>query len=116
MLKDLVRRLTAGLVAAVMAAAAAGIVLVAAAFATYAALKLVVSPAAASALTALLFAAVVGLIAVVAPRVIRGKSTPAPSRRLSVDPNTIHTASQIGAAVLGIVSEMALSRRLKRQD
>ena len=114
MLKDLARRLGAGLVAAIMTAVAAGIVLVAAAFATYAALKLAVSPAAASALTALTFAVVAGLIAVLAPKVIRGK--PTPGRKVQVDPDTMRTAAEVGIAVLGIIGDMALTRRLKRQD
>ena len=114
MLKDLAKRLGAGLTAAVMIAVAAGIVLVAAAFAVYAAMKLVVSPPAASAVTALVFAVVAGLIAVAAPRFVRGKPTPA--QRTPVDPAAMRTAAEVGVAVLGILSDMALSRRLKRQE
>ena len=114
MLKDLARRLGAGLVAAVLIAVATGSVLVAAAFAIYAAMKLVVSPAAASAVTALVFAVVAGLIAVIAPRVVRGKSVP--SSKPHPDPKSLRTASEVGVALLGIVADMAQSRRLKRQE
>ena len=114
MLKDLAKRLGAGLIAAVMMAVAAGIVLVAAAFAVYATMKLVVSPAAAAAFTALVFAVVAGLIAVVAPGLLRGK--PAPAQPGTIDPATMRTAAELGAAALGIIGDMALSRRLKRQE
>ena len=114
MLKDLARRLGAGVVAAVMIAVAAGIVLVAAAFAVYAAMKMVVSPAAASAVTALAFAVMAGLIAVVAPRLIRGK--PAPAAKARPDTAALRPAAEAGVAVLGIIGDMALSRRLKRQE
>ena len=115
MLKDLARRLSAGLVAAMMIAVAAGIFLVAAAFALYAGMKLIVSPAAASAVTALAFAVIAGLIAVLAPRLIKGRAAPtAPKGRLN--PDTLRTASEVGVAVLGIVGDMALSRRLKRRE
>ena len=117
MFRDLARRLGAGLVAAVMIAVAAGIILVAAAFAVYAGMKLIVSPAAASATTALVFAVLAGLIAVVAPRLIMGKPAPAqPTHKASLDPATLRTASELGVAVLGVLGDMALSRRLKRQE
>lgn len=121
MLKDLGRRLGAGLVAAVMIAVAAGITLVAAAFGAYAGLKMVVTPAAASALTALIFAVVAGLVAVLAPRAIAGK--PKPQRAAShehalarIDPALLRTAGEVGVALLGVVADMALSHRLKRQE
>ena len=119
MLKHLGRRLSAGLVAAVMTAVAAGVTLVAAAFAAYAGLKLVVSPAAASALTALAFAAIVGLIAVVAPKVLAGGEKtdhPAEPRHKPLDPALMKTAGEVGVAVLGMVADLALSHRLKRQQ
>ena len=115
MRKDLARRLGAGLVAAVMMAFAAGIVLVAAAFALYAAMKLVVSPAAASGVTALVFAVIAGLIAALAPRLITGKAA-APVHKAKLDPAMLRTASELGVAILSIVGDMALSRRLKRQE
>lgn len=113
MLKDLARKFVAGLVAAVMIGVAAGIVLVAAAFAVYAGMKTFVSPAAASAVTALAFAAVAGLIAVVAPRVIRGKRA-----ALSEAPThpAAGPAAQVAVVLLGIIGDMARSRRLKRQE
>ncbi len=114
MLGDLARRLGAGLVAAVMIAVAAGIVLVAAAFAVYAALKLAVSPAAASALTALVFAVVTGLLALLGPRLAGAGPKRAPATHR--DPAALRTASEVAVAVLGIVGDMALSRRLKRQE
>ena len=118
MLKDLGRRLGAGLVAAVMIAVAAGITLVAASFAAYAGLKTVVSPAAASAITALIFAVVAGLIAVVAPRVIAGKPKAGSHERSHkpFDPALMRTAGEVGVAVLGVVADLALSHRLKRQQ
>ena len=120
MLKDLGRRLGAGLVAAVMIAAAAAITLVALSFAAYAGLKTVVSPAAASALTALMFAAVAGLIAIVAPKVIAGKlkatSHAGQHARKPLDPALMKTAGEVGVAVLGVVADLALSHRLKRQQ
>ena len=116
MLLDLARRLGAGLIAAIMIAVAAGIVLVAAAFAAYAALKTVVSPAAASALTAAAFAVVAGLIAVLAPRMITRKSATAPVRTARLDPDTLRTATEISAAVLGVVGNMVLNRRAKRAE
>ena len=118
MLKDLGRRLSAGLVAAVMIAVAAGITLVALSFAAYAGLKTVVSPAAASALTALIFAAVAGLIAVVAPKVIAGDPKVADQTfsRKPLDPALMRTAGEVGVAVLGVIADLALSRRLKRQQ
>ncbi len=113
MLRDLARRLGAGLVAAVATAVAAGIVLVAAAFAAYAGLKTVVSPAAASALTALAFAMIVALIAVIAPRLIRGKPEPA---RKAADSDALRGAAELGVAALSVIGDLAQSRRLKRQD
>lgn len=117
MLNDLAKRLGAGLVSAVMIAVAAGITLVAAAFAAYAGFKTMVGPAAASALTALVFAAVAGLVAVLAPKVMGAKPKPHahPAHR-PVDPETWRTISQVGAAILGLVGDIALSRRLKRQQ
>ena len=120
MLKDLGRRLGAGVVAAVMIAAAAAITLVALSFAAYAGLKTVASPAAASALTALIFAAVAGLTAVVAPKVIVGKpktgSHPPQPAHKPIDPALMRTAGEVGVAVLGVVTDLALSHRLKRQQ
>ena len=115
MLKDLARRLIAGLVAAVMIAVAAGVVLVAAAFALYAGMKLVVSTGAASAVTALAFAVIAGLIAGLAPRLIKGKATAA-APKVRIDSDALRTASEVGVAVLGIIGDMALGRRLKRQE
>ena len=119
MLKNLGRRLSAGLVAAVMAAVAAGITLVAAAFAAYAGLKMVVSPASASALTALVFAAVAGLVAVIAPKAIAGDTKaphPAEPRHKALDPAMMGAVGEVGVAVLGVVADLALSHRLKRQQ
>ena len=119
MLKDLGQRLGAGVVAAVLVAVAAGIALVAAAFGTYAGLKTVVSPAAASALTALIFAAVAGLVTVLAPKAIAGKpkpgAHPAPAHR-PVDPGLMRMAGEAGVAALGLAADLALSRRMKRQQ
>lgn len=120
MLKDLGRRLGAGLVAAVMIAFAAGITLVAAAFAAYAGLKTVVSPAAASALTALIFAAVAALIAVLAPKMISRSAGETSNRQAhphrSLDPALTRTVAEAGAAALGVAADLALSHRLKRQQ
>ena len=116
MLKDLARRLGAGLVAAVMMAVAAGVVLVAAAFAVYAGMERLVSPAAAAAVTALVFAAVAALIAFFAPRLIKGGPARAqPAHKPPVDPATIRTVSEIGMAVLGVLGDVALSRRRRRR-
>ena len=118
MLKDLVRRLTAGLVAAALMAVTAGVTVVAAAFGAYAGLKGLVGPAAASGLTALLFAALLGVIAVTAPALVRGRQADKAAHDVHRrhDPATLRTASQAGTALLGLLAEFAQGRRLRRQD
>ncbi|MBV8593812.1 MAG: hypothetical protein JOZ27_05895 [Caulobacteraceae bacterium] len=119
MLKDLAKRAGLGAASAVMASTAAAIALVALAFCLYALLKLVVAPAGAAGITALVFAALAGLFAFTAPKLTKAAK---PTReevaavRPRVDPETLRLAAEAGVAVLGAAADMALSRRLKREE
>jgi hypothetical protein len=119
-LDTLGRQLAAGLVAATLIAVAGGITLVAASFGLYAGLKMVMSPAAASALTALAFAIVAGGLAVAAPGVIRGKPVvkPAPpaARALPIDNATLRLGTEIAVTVFGLLAELALRRRVDKSE
>ena len=113
------RRLTAGLVAATLIAVAGGIALVAASFGLYAGLKMVVSPAAASGLTALVFAIVAAVLAVAAPAAIRGtppaRPTPA-ARALPIDNATLRLGAEIAVTAFGLLAEMVLRRRVDKSE
>ena len=113
MFRELIWRLGAGLVAAMLTAAAAAIALFAAAFGLYAALRLALSAPAAAGLTAVAFAAVAGLIILVAPPLIsrRAKSP----RRGEPPPRgeASRGAAEVALAVLSVVADLALRRRTK---
>ena len=81
-------RVSAGAIFTVMIAVSCGITLVALSFAIYAELEIFISPAFASAGTALIFAVIAGLIGLAAPRIIQARALkaapepelPAPAR------------------------------------
>ena len=111
------RRLTAGLVAAVLIAVAGGIALVAASFGLYAGLKTLMSPAAASGLTALAFAIVAGVLAAAAPAAIRGTppaKTAPPPRTVPIDNATLRLGAELAVTAFGLLAEMALRRRVDK--
>lgn len=114
------RRLTAGLVAAVLIAVSAGIALVAASFGLFAGLETLMSPAAASALTALAFAIIAGALAIAAPAAIRGapaaKPAPPAPRALPIDNATLRLGAEIAVTVFGLLAELALKRRVEKTE
>lgn len=115
MIKEMIQRLGTGAVAVILAAFAGGIAFVALAYALFAILERVVSLAGASAITAVVFAIVAAALAVFVPRTAPKKEQLVAIRpRLS--PDTMRLATEAGVAALGIVGDIALNRRLKREE
>ena len=115
MFKDILQRLGLGAVAVILAAFAGGIAFVALAYALFALLEIRLSPAAAAAITALVFAAVAGALAVLVPKVAPTKADVAVLKP-KLDQRTIALASEAGVAALGILGDVMISRRLKRAE
>ena len=109
------QRLGAGAAAVILAAFAGGVTFVALAFAIFALLQRYVSTAGAAALTALVFALVCAALALLVPKVAPKKQEIV-AVRPKLDPATMRMATEVGVAALGIVGDIALSRRLKREE
>ena len=109
------QRLGAGAAAVILAAFAGGMTFVALAFAIFAALERYVSTAGAAGLTALVFAIVSAGLALLIPRVAPKKHEIV-AVRPKLDPAAVRLATEVGVAVLGIAGDVALSRRLKREE
>jgi hypothetical protein len=115
MFKDVLQRLGFGAVAVILAAFAGGIAFVALAYGLFALLESHLSPAAAAAITALVFALVAAGLAVLVPTAAPKKADVA-ALKPKLDQRTIALATEAGVAALGIMGDMMVARRLKRQD
>lgn len=115
MFKDILQRLGFGAVAVILAAFAGGIAFVALAYALFALLELRLTPAAAAAITAGVFAVVAAGLAFLLPQAAPTKVDVA-ALKPKLDQRTLALASEVGVAALGIVGDMMVSRRLKRAD
>lgn len=115
MLKAMLQRLGASVAAVILAAFAGGITFVALAFAIFALLERYVSTAGAAGLTALVFAIVSAVLALAIPRVAPKKHELV-AIRPKLDPAAMRLATEVGVSLLGIVGDIALSRRLKREE
>ena len=113
MFKDLAKRAGAGVAAAILLGIAAGTTFVAAAFAIYAGFKMVVTPAAASALTALIAVIVTGLIAFIASK-IAGGGDRKDRHEHHHESFGLGSAVQIGSFVVPILLEFMKGRREKQ--
>ncbi len=114
MISDLLKRLGSGAVAVILAAFAGGIAFVALAYALFALLERSVGAAGAGAITAVVFAVVTAALALLVPKVAPKKAQVVEVRP-KVDPNTVRLATEMGVALLGIVGDLAFSRRQRRQ-
>ena len=115
MLKAMLQRLGASVAAVILAAFAGGITFVALAFAIFALLECYVSTAGAAGLTALVFAIVSAVLALAIPRVAPKKHELV-AMRPKLDPAAMRLATEVGVSMLGVVGDIALSRRLKREE
>ena len=115
MISQLLRRLGAGAAAVILAGFAGGITFVALAYALFAVLEHYVSAAGAAAITAVVFAVVSAGLALFVPKAAPKKEELAVLKP-KLDPATLRLATEAGIAALGIVGDLALSRRLKRED
>jgi hypothetical protein len=115
MIKDSLQRLGAGLAAIILAAFAGGVAFVALAYALFALLQRYVSTAGASAITAGVFALVAAALALLVPKTAPRKKELVAARP-KLDPATMRLATEAGVAALGLVGDIALSRRLKREE
>jgi hypothetical protein len=111
MLKLVLRRIAAGLIAAALAAAAASVGVVAAGFALYALLRLWLSPPAAGGLTALAFACLAGAAALAAPAIWKRRRGPATAGKS--DPLNVRTVAE---AVLAFIAASADLRRARAAE
>jgi hypothetical protein len=115
MFKDLLQRLGFGAIAVVLAAFAGGIAFVAVAYALFAFLETRLSPAGAGAITAAVFAVVAAGLAFLLPTAAPKKADIA-AMKPKLDQRTVAFATEAGVAVLGILGDLLISRRLKRQS
>jgi hypothetical protein len=115
MFKDVLQRLGMGAVAVILAAFAGGIAFVALAYGLFALLESHLSPAAAAAITAGVFAVVAAALAVLVPTVAPKKADVA-TLKPKLDQRTIALATEAGVAALGIMGDLMISRRLKRAE
>src|SRR5581483_11477259 len=100
------REAAAGVVGVTLGVIAGAITLVALSFALYAAFKCWVSPAAASALTALVYAVIAVAVATLVPRFIRGSAQRRSQvKRPPIDPNVLRAGTEIGLVLLGALAE-----------
>jgi hypothetical protein len=109
MLNRLIGRIIAGLIAAGLAAGAAGVAVIAAGFGLYALLGHWLAPPAAGGATALAFALLTILIALVAPAILKGRPRK-PSLGLKLDAETARTAAESAVAILAAVLELRAAR------
>ena len=112
--------LSAGIVATVLAAVAGGIFLIAGSYAIFALLSEHVSPAWASALTALTYALILAAIALIAPAIIRSSASKAKQDSPPVKPalttENVKLATQLGLVLIGGIAEGVLSRRSAKRE
>jgi hypothetical protein len=103
------------IIATVMTAVAAGIALVAAAFAIYDAVAALTSPAIAAGLTALALAIIAVITGLVGPRIVRGRAA-ASERRLGPG-RSIENSAVLGLAAefLLIIGDLAADRALRHR-
>ena len=115
-LKLLSANVIAAVVSTLLGSAAGIIALVALSFAIYAGFKNLTNPPVASALTALVFAILGGVIAVVVPRAIKSKARSQAAEldaaRARQTASTVRTVAEIAFAVIGATAEAAVQRRL----
>jgi hypothetical protein len=114
MVKDILQRVGFGAVAVILAAFAGGIAFVALAYGLFALLAGLVSSAGAAAITALVFALVAAGLAILVPKVAPKKADVA-ALKPKLDQRTLAVATEVGVAALGIVGDLLVTRRLKRQ-
>ncbi len=114
MLRDLVRRASSTGIGAVVLAVAALIATIAAAFAVYAGLVSLTSPALAGGGTALLFALVVVIIAAATPNLLGVNASPEARKRAVQDPAGATMMMEVAAMTAGILSEIMLDRRANK--
>ena len=115
MIKDILQRLGAGAAAVILAAFAGGVTFVALAYALFALLERYVSTAGAAAITAAVFAMVSAALALLIPKATPTKEIVV-AVRPRLDPATMRLATEAGIAALGLVGDIALNRRLKREE
>ena len=115
MFKDFLRKAGLGAVAVILAAFAGGIAFVALAYGLFALLESRLSPAAAAAITAGVFAVVAAGLALLVPKAAPTKAHVA-TLKPKLDDRTIALASEAGVAVLGILGDLMISRRVKRAE
>ncbi len=120
-IKDLLSRATATAIAAALAAVTTCAAALAVSFALYGGLKPVVADAGAAGLTALACALLAALIVSVTPGMLK----PEPRRHASRPPGGARAArggeggqvaAELGLAALGLVADLSLQRRLKREE
>jgi EamA domain-containing membrane protein RarD len=109
MLNRLIGRIIAGLIAAGLAAGAAGVAVIAAGFGLYDLLRHWLSAPAAGGATALVFALLTVLIALVAPAILKRRPRKA-AVGLKLDGATARTALESGIAILAAVLELRAAR------
>ena len=115
MFKDILQRFGFGAVAVILAAFAGGIAFIALAYGLFALLEIRFSPAAAAAITAGVFAVVAAGLALLVPKAAPKKADIAVLKP-KLDQRTIALASEAGVAALGILGDLMISRRVKRQE
>jgi len=118
MLNRLIGRIIAGLIAAGLAAGAAAVAVVAAAFGLYALLRHWLLEPAAGGVTALAFALLTVLIALLAPVLLKARPRK-PAAGLKLDGATARTAMESAIAILAAVLELraaGASRRGKGRE
>ncbi len=115
MIKTLMQQLGAGVAAIILAAFAGGIAFVALAFALFALLQTWVTTAGAAAITAAIFAFITAALAILVPKAAPKKRDLVVARP-KMDPATVRLATEAGVAALAMIGDVALSRRLKREE
>jgi hypothetical protein len=105
MLNRLIGRIIAGLIAAGLAAGAAGVAVIAAGFGLYDLLRHWLSAPAAGGATALAFAVLTLLIAILAPVLLKGRPRK-PAAGMKLDGATARTAIESAMAILATVLEL----------
>ncbi len=119
MISGLEARIAASAISTILVAVAGAITLVAVAYAIYAGLRDPLSPAGASAVTALIFAIVTAALAVVGPKLIKARASAAKTEvaapRPAIDPSTMRTALEIGLAVVATLADVAWQRRRNKR-
>ena len=92
--------------------------MVSGAYAIFAVLRDRLSPAGASAVTAMAFASVTFLLAVFGPKMIRARAVSMIDRDVAgppkIDSSVMRTGIEVGMAVITTIAEVALQRRRER--